>query len=75
MILISLTTISDWGQKTTNQSFQTSSPKSLSVENYSYTRNTEEGKCRLTNEYLFFLFLLAVGIMKKILCLFKNDLF
>ncbi len=38
-----------------------------------YTRNTEQGKCRLTNEYLFFLFLLAVGIMKKYFFFIKTN--
>jgi hypothetical protein len=37
--------------------------------------NTEQGKYWLTNEWPFFLFLIGLGIMKKIFCLYKNDLF
>ncbi len=37
--------------------------------------NTEQGKCRLTNEYLFFLFLIGCWYYEKKNCIYKNDLF
>jgi len=40
-----------------------------------HSGNTEQGKCRLTNEYLFFLFFMAIGIMKKIFVFLNINLF
>jgi len=38
--------------------------------------NTEQGKCRLTNEYPFFpVFYWPLAILKKIFCIYKNNLF
>jgi len=37
--------------------------------------NAEQGKCRLTNEYPFFLFLLGRWYNEKNICIYKNDLF
>jgi len=38
--------------------------------------NTEQGKCRLTNEYHpFFLFLIGHWYFEKLFCIYKNDLF
>ena len=42
---------------------------------YMKTGNTEQGKCPLTNEYPFFLFLIGYWYYEKNILYYKNDLF